>query len=157
MIKADTILETARKLNVEAAIEIVKEQHATPLVGDSPAFGSAKGVAKSAGILDVLKRQQVDIVEFKRNTVFRDDVRISKSVHDFDRIINLPKLKAHNQVRFTGATKNLFGFTKGKIKAWQHLRVRNNLDILPIQVKSECKTMVAFRSAKAAELGRNLG
>ena len=57
---------TSHAIFVEAAIEIVKEQHATPLVGDSPAFGSAKGVAKSAGILDVLKRQQVDIVEFKK-------------------------------------------------------------------------------------------
>ena len=119
---------TTHAIFVESAIEIVKNQHATPLVGDSPAFGSARGVAKYAGILEVLKRQQIDIVEFKKNTLLRGDVRISKSVDDFDKIINLPKLKAHNQVRFTGATKNLFGFTKGKIKAWQHVRVQNNLE-----------------------------
>lgn len=113
---------------IEAVIEIVKDQHAIPLVGDSPAFGSATGVAKSVGILEVLKRQKIDIVEFERNIPFREGVKITKSLKDFDKVINLPKLKAHSQVRFTGATKNLFGLTKGKIKAWQHVIVRNNLE-----------------------------
>ena len=113
---------------IEAVIEIVKDQHAIPVVGDSPAFGSAKGVAKSVGILEVLKRQKIDIVEFERNIPFGKGVKITKSLKDFDKVINLPKLKAHGQVRFTGATKNLFGLTKGKIKAWQHVTARNNLD-----------------------------
>lgn len=113
---------------VEAIIEIVKEQHAIPLVGDSPAFGSARGVAKSVGIMEVLERQKVDIIEVRRNIRVEKGIRISKSIHDFDKIINLPKLKAHGQIGFTGATKNLFGFTKGKIKAWQHVMVRNDIE-----------------------------
>jgi len=113
---------------IEAVIEIVKDQRAIPLVGDSPAFGSATGVAKAVGILDVLERQKVDIVEFERNIPFRAGVKITKSLRSFDKVINLPKLKAHSQVRFTGATKNLFGLTKGKMKAWQHIAVRNNLE-----------------------------
>jgi uncharacterized protein (DUF362 family) len=113
---------------IEAVIEIVKDQHAIPMVGDSPAFGSATGVAKSVGILEVLERQKIDIVEFKKNIPSREGIKITKSLKDFDKVINLPKLKAHNQVRFTGATKNLFGLTKGKIKAWQHVIVRNNLE-----------------------------
>ncbi len=113
---------------VEAAIEIVKEQQAIPFVGDSPAFGSAEGVAKSVGIMEVLERQKVDIIEFEKNIHFRKGVKISSTVKDFDKIINLPKLKAHSQIRFTGATKNLFGFTKGKMKAWQHFIVKNDLE-----------------------------
>ncbi len=113
---------------VEAVIEVVKEQGAIPLVGDSPAFGSAKGVAKPVGILEVVERQQVEIVEFKRNNHYQEGERITKSLEDFDKIINLPKLKAHSQVRITGATKNLFGFTKGKQKAWQHFIAKNNLE-----------------------------
>ncbi len=113
---------------IEAAIEIVKEQHAVPIVGDSPAFGSARGVAKAVGILEILDRQKVEIVEFSKNVRFRNDVSITQSVKDFDKIINLPKLKAHSQVRFTGATKNLFGLTKGKVKAWRHFVSGNNID-----------------------------
>ena len=113
---------------VEAAIEIIKEQHATPVIGDSPAFGSAKGVAKSVGILEVMERQGVELVEFKKNITFSEGVRITKSLKDFDKVVNLPKLKAHSQVRFTGATKNLFGLTKGKMKVWQHMVVRNDLE-----------------------------
>jgi len=113
---------------VEAVIELVKEQGAIPLVGDSPAFGSAKGVAKSVGILEVVERQQIEIFEFKRNSHYQEGEKITRSVKDFDKIINLPKLKAHSQVRFTGATKNLFGFTQGKRKAWQHFIAKNDLE-----------------------------
>lgn len=124
--KGDSATTDARF--IEAVIKLVKERNAIPFVGDSPAFGSAKGVARSVGLMEALERQQVDIVEFKKNVHFSKDVSISKSVKDFDKIINLPKLKAHSQVRFTGATKNLFGFTKGKIKAWRHFIVRNDLE-----------------------------
>ncbi len=113
---------------VEAVIEVVKEQGAIPFVGDSPAFGSAKGVAKSVGILEVAERQQTEIVTFKKNNHYQEGEKITKSVGDFDKIINLPKLKAHSQVRFTGATKNLFGFTNGKQKVWQHVVAKNNLE-----------------------------
>jgi uncharacterized protein (DUF362 family) len=113
---------------IEAVIEIVKEQHAVPFLGDSPAFGSARGVAKTVGILEVIERQDVDIVEFSKNIPFRKNVSITQSVKNFDKIINLPKLKAHSQVRFTGATKNLFGLTRGKVKAWRHFVSRNNTE-----------------------------
>jgi uncharacterized protein (DUF362 family) len=113
---------------IEAVIEIVKKHHAVPFLGDSPAFGSARGVAKTVGILEILERQNVDIVEFSRNIRFRKDVSITRSVKDFDKIINLPKLKAHSQVRFTGATKNLFGLTRGKVKAWRHVVSRNSTE-----------------------------
>jgi uncharacterized protein (DUF362 family) len=124
--KGDSATTDARF--IEAVIKLVKERNAIPFVGDSPAFGSAKGVAKSVGLMEALERQQVNIVEFKKNLHLTKDIFISKSVKDFDRIINLPKLKAHSQVRFTGATKNLFGFTKGKIKAWRHFIVKNDLE-----------------------------
>ncbi|SPD75860.1 conserved hypothetical protein [uncultured Desulfobacterium sp.] len=113
---------------IEAVVKIVKEHEAFPFVGDSPAFGSAKGVAKAVGVMQTLERQKVEVVEFKRNIRFTNHVSVSNSINDFDKIINLPKLKAHGQVRFTGATKNLFGFTKGKVKAWRHFIVRNDLE-----------------------------
>ena len=39
-----------------------------------------------------------------------------------DAIINLPKLKTHGLVQFTGATKNLFGTVPGVIKGAYHAR-----------------------------------
>lgn len=113
---------------IEAVVEIVKGKNAVPFVGDSPAFGSARGVAKTVGIREILKKQDVQVIEFSKNVRFLKNVSITQSVKDFDKIINLPKLKAHGQVRFTGATKNLFGLTKGKVKAWRHFIARNNIE-----------------------------
>lgn len=120
--------ETTDARFIEAVIEIIKECRATPFIGDSPAFGSAQGVAKSVGIRAATERQAVQVVEFKNNFRLESDVFISRSVKDFDKIINLPKLKAHSQFRFTGATKNLYGFTQGKIKAWRHFAIKNDME-----------------------------
>lgn len=44
---------------IEALVKIVKERDAVPLVGDSPAFGSAKGVAKAVGVMQEIGRAHV--------------------------------------------------------------------------------------------------
>ncbi|MBW2740366.1 MAG: DUF362 domain-containing protein, partial [Deltaproteobacteria bacterium] len=47
---------------------------------------------------------------------------ITDTVRDFDKIINIPKFKAHSQMLFSGAVKNLFGLVSGKVKAWRHFK-----------------------------------
>jgi len=50
-------------------------------------------------------------------------VRIIRSVAEADLVINLPKLKTHGQMVYTGAVKNLFGTIPGTDKIDFHLRM----------------------------------
>ena len=43
-------------------------------------------------------------------------LRITGTVKDFDRIIDLPKLKAHGRMLFSDALQNLYGLVAGKVR-----------------------------------------
>lgn len=115
---------------VSAVAEMVLECGAKPVIGDSPAFGTAKQVAQKCGLLDYAKKIGVDVIEFNRpvpvelrNGFFMKRITIDRAVLESDVIINLPKLKTHQQLGFTGAIKNTFGCVNGKRKALMHLRL----------------------------------
>lgn len=102
---------------------------ATPVVGDSPAWGTLTGNLAAIGLLGPLREAGAEIAPFtrarrlanfpmriyKRFTVAEDAVAA-------DVIINLPKLKAHKQLGLTAAIKNIFGCVPGKRKAYWHFR-----------------------------------
>ncbi len=46
-------------------------------------------------------------------------------VQEADFIINVPKLKTHGMMLYTGAVKNLFGFIPGALKAEYHFKMNN--------------------------------
>ncbi len=46
---------------------------------------------------------------------------IDRAVLDADIVLSLPKVKAHQQIGYTGAVKNTFGCMNGKRKALRHL------------------------------------
>jgi ferredoxin len=51
-------------------------------------------------------------------------VRIIKPLLEADLIINLPKLKTHGQIVYTGAVKNMFGAVPGTLKMEYHMTMR---------------------------------
>ncbi|MEB3342791.1 DUF362 domain-containing protein [Okeania sp.] len=111
---------------VYCVAKMVKEAGGKPFLGDSPAFGSAMGVAKANGYLSLLKDLDLPIVEFhgKRYDIVSQEFNhllLSKEAMAADVIINLPKLKSHVQLTMTMGVKNLFGCVPGKMKAWWHL------------------------------------
>jgi len=94
-------------------------------IGDSPAIGSAHQAAKVSGLDEVCRRQGVPLVELKGNRVVTSGQAtrwVSRSLDDFDGVVNCPKLKGHGQLYFTGAVKNLYGCMKGKRKVWLHMK-----------------------------------
>jgi uncharacterized protein (DUF362 family) len=105
---------------------LVKEAGGKPFLGDSPAFGSARGVAKANGLLEIAEELKLPIVEFRgarfdsAGETF-DHLRLSKEAMEADVVLNLPKIKSHVQLTATLAVKNLFGCVPGKLKAWWHL------------------------------------
>jgi uncharacterized protein (DUF362 family) len=104
-------------------------------IGDSPAFGTARGVARANGIAAVADELGVPIIEFRKPRKIPSpgslpgSLQIDAEVLEADAVINLCKLKAHAQMLLTGAVKNLFGCISGKRKPLWHMRLgdRENL------------------------------
>ena len=100
------------------------------LIGDSTAWGSARKNASLVGLNETtLAPLGAEIVEFNRPTRVMIQtpagprrVRLDRTVLEADKIINVPKLKAHQQLILSGALKNAFGAVVGKRKAWWHCR-----------------------------------
>lgn len=111
---------------VIAIAECVKEFGAVPVVGDSPAWSSTAGCLRASGGLDRLQAMGVEIVNLDspvRMTIDGAAVGISRAALEADAIINVPKLKAHQQLGATFAFKNMYGCIcglGGKEKAWWH-------------------------------------
>lgn len=117
---------TTRAELVYCVAQMVLEAGGKPFLGDSPAFGSARGVAVANGYLPVIEELNLPVVDFqgKRYKTVSEDFNhllLSKEVMEADVVINLPKLKSHSQLTLTLGVKNLFGCVPGKMKAWWHM------------------------------------
>lgn len=111
---------------VYCVAQMVLEAGGKPFFGDSPAFGTAMGVARANGYLPMMTELDLPIVEFhaQRYETASDSfnhLRLSKEAMEADVVINLPKLKSHMQLTLTMGVKNLFGCVPGKMKAWWHM------------------------------------
>jgi uncharacterized protein (DUF362 family) len=118
---------------VGVVAQMVKDLGGHPFMGDSPAFGSARGVAKANGYLPLLQKLEVPIVEFSGQAYASDSedfnhLRLSKEAMEADVLINLPKVKSHVQLTLTLGVKNLFGCVPGKMKAWWHMEAGKDAD-----------------------------
>ncbi|MEC4895880.1 MAG: DUF362 domain-containing protein [Oscillatoria sp. PMC 1051.18] len=118
---------------VYCVAQLVKEAGGKPFFGDSPAFGTARGVAKSNGYLPLIEDLSLPIVEFHGKRYETDSdrfshLRLSKEAMDADVVINLPKVKSHAQLNLTLGVKNLFGCVPGKMKAWWHMEAGKDVN-----------------------------
>jgi uncharacterized protein (DUF362 family) len=124
---------TTRPELVYCVAQMVQAAGGTAFLGDSPAFGSAAGVAKANGYEPWLKALGVPIVELRGKryeTVSADfnHLLLCKEAMEADVVINLPKVKSHMQLTLTLGVKNLFGCVPGKMKAWWHMEAGKDRD-----------------------------
>lgn len=95
-------------------------------VGDSPAFGTARGVARAVGLAQALEPLGLPVVGLDRPAPLElslgGGIGLSARALEAERILNLPRLKAHGQMRVTAGVKNLFGCVTGMRKALAHTR-----------------------------------
>ncbi|WP_026735802.1 DUF362 domain-containing protein [Fischerella sp. PCC 9605] len=117
---------TSRPELVYAVAQMVIEAGGKPFLGDSPAFGSARGVAVANGYLPMIEELNLPIIDFhghRYQTVSEEfnHLLLSKEAMEADVVINLPKVKSHVQLVLTLGVKNLFGCVPGKMKAWWHM------------------------------------
>ena len=110
-----------------AVCAFLLDHRAEVLVGDSPAFGSAAQVARICGLAAALKPLGLKITSLGRPQAVRlsggGRIGVSRLALSAELILNLPRLKAHSQLRVTGAVKNLFGCVVGFRKALAHMRL----------------------------------
>lgn len=118
-------LPCTHPLVVRAICENLLDCGAKIRVGDSPTFGDAVGIAKKIGLTDVLADLPVAIVNLTRPKIvklsFGGRILISRVALENDMIVSASKLKAHHQVRITGAVKNVYGCCWALAKPIQHL------------------------------------
>lgn len=117
---------TTRSEVVYWVARLVQEAGGKPFLGDSPAFGSARGVAIANGYRPILEALNLPIIDFqgRRYQTIGEEFNhllLSKEAMEADVVINLPKVKSHVQLTLTLGVKNLFGCVPGKMKAWWHM------------------------------------
>lgn len=117
---------------VEAMCRVLKDYSVGQVtISDSPALGSLQAVASKAGYDPLKKKYGVKIVPLTNPVPFENEegvphLKIAGCLEEFDRIINLPKVKSHCQMEMTLAIKNLFGLVIGKRKPVLHCLVKND-------------------------------
>jgi uncharacterized protein (DUF362 family) len=94
-------------------------------IGDSPAFGSATANLTRLGITQELAYLGVSLSDFTRTRrcTLASGVKaeVAEDALDCDLLVNMPRIKAHAQVRVTMAVKNCFGCLTGLQKPWWHM------------------------------------
>jgi uncharacterized protein (DUF362 family) len=108
--------------------ELLLEANYEVGIGESPAFGTCAKSLKFHGVFKECQERGISIVEFKKNQVFSGvegdthygQLTIAAELNDWPAVINVPKLKVHQQFMFTGATKNLYGCVTGSRKFFRH-------------------------------------
>lgn len=123
---------TTHPVVLEAVCRVLRDMGVGRIdIGDSPSMGSLKYVARQAGYEDLQSRYDVGIVPFtdpvpceiQENVSY---LKIAGSLKNYDRIVNLPKVKSHQQMTVTLGIKNLFGCVIGKRKPVLHCMVKND-------------------------------
>jgi len=114
-----------------AAIRLFKDMGAKHIyAGDSPGLQMPGFSANVSGIGDAATKNGAEWVDFTRekaelsypeaHTIKK--FTLTKIIKDIDIIVNLPKLKTHQLMCYTGAMKNLFGLIPSAAKSSFHVR-----------------------------------
>ncbi len=121
---SNTALSCTRPEVVRAACRYLADFGAKVLVGDSPAFGTGRIVARACGLDKALHGLPVKLVNFSgpRGVALTQggSIGVASQALDADIIVNVPRFKVHDQMLVTLAVKNFFGTVTGFRKSLAH-------------------------------------
>jgi uncharacterized protein (DUF362 family) len=123
---------TTHPMLIEALCRVLRDCSVSEIIlSDSPALGSLQVVARKAGYGPLEKKYGLRLVPLAEPVPLITDeniphLKIAGNLDEFDRIVNLPKFKAHCQMTLTLGIKNLFGLVNGKRKPLLHCLVNND-------------------------------
>ncbi len=114
---------------VRAVGRAVRSVGGAVAVGDSPGVGSLDAVLERSELAAVVDELGAEVWPFDESVpMARPDgarfrrVELARAVVDAPSIINLPKVKTHQQLVLTLAVKNLFGCVVGRRKVTWHMQ-----------------------------------
>lgn len=117
---------------VESIIKILKENDCEVYAGDAPFVDDTIDAMKTCGIYDICKKHNVKIAVFDKKIknvnekgLVVKEFNLTHYFNEVDAIINIPKLKTHSQLYFTGAVKNLYSIMHGPRRGFYHLKYTN--------------------------------
>ncbi|MCK4860088.1 MAG: DUF362 domain-containing protein [Candidatus Omnitrophica bacterium] len=129
---------------INAICRILKEKKCKISIGDSSGIGikGTREAFKKTGIEEIAHRYNAEIIPFEESKIVYKKIdskivkgiHISKSLLDADFIINMPKLKTHTLVGYTGAVKNMFGIIPGGKKIDYHKTCGNQKNFAELLV-----------------------
>jgi len=127
---------TTNPLFLGAVIRFVKSRGASRiLVGDSPGWQPGTLVGRTSGIYDAVQQNGATWVDFRevsahpvKNGKKLKNIPLTSFLDEADLVVNVPKLKNHQLMTYTGALKNLFGLLPGTAKSALHLQYPSVLD-----------------------------
>lgn len=116
---------------INAVCRILKEKKCKISIGDSSGMdvlGGTRRAFKKTGIEEIAKRYNAELIPFEESKIIHTKINgkilkgihVSKSFLDADFVINMPKLKTHVLMGYTGAVKNMFGIIPGGKKTNYH-------------------------------------
>lgn len=115
---------------MDALITILQENgYENISCGDSCGLGTPEGIAKEAGLKEVLEKHNVPLKDFltseRVKTADGKFLMIAKDALDCDALISVSKMKTHALERITGAVKNQYGCISGVYKKLGHTQYPN--------------------------------
>ena len=117
---------------IEAVIKLLRENNCKVYVGDAPFAEDTIEAMKICGIYDICKKHYVNIAVFDKKIkkehnegLVVKEFNLTHYFNEVDAIINIPKLKTHSQLYFTGAVKNLYSIMPGPRRGFYHLKYSN--------------------------------
>ena len=129
--KPELAITTHPKI-LDALCRLLKENNNEIWIGDSSGiadYGGTKKAFEICGIEAVAKKYNAKLISFEgseKKEIIDNSAKIikkfilAKEPFDADLIINLPKLKTHILMKYTGAVKNMFGCVPGGGKSKKH-------------------------------------
>lgn len=119
---------------VQAVAELVRQAGGDVVIAESPGGPYTESVLDriyaACGMIDAAQQSGAELnrdissVEVGNpQGKYLKKVNVIRPLAEADLIINLPKLKTHGQMVYTGAVKNMFGAVPGLEKAEYHMRM----------------------------------
>ena len=158
--------ETSVCTNPEVVRAVIREvKKANPkriIVAEAAAIGcDTEECFRVSGIAAVAEEEGVELKDIKRdkdlvNVAVRgyrsniDHVLLPKFLMEADHLINLPILKAHASMVFSGALKNIKGVVQDKVHMQMH---QQNLTMAMMDVWSACRADINIMDAMRAASG----
>jgi uncharacterized protein (DUF362 family) len=116
------------KAIIEAVCKILKENNCKIFIGES-SFTDTSNCFRAYGLDRLAKKYNAKLIIFEQDKLVKisnpnakilHSFPISKTLKNMDLIINMPKLKTHLLMKYTGAIKNLYGVIPGGLKQRLH-------------------------------------